>query len=401
MPTSLSPFHLVGVSHHTADVSLRERLSPKGDELASWLGRAGEVAQTLVVLATCNRFELYWWGDDDQEFRLCGLAQDRGFELGPSVMYRRDGAAALHHLFTVASGLDSQILGETEILGQVRRAHELAHECGATTWELDAAFTAALAAGRRARRETMLGRHPASVSGAALLQAKICCGGSLAGKHVLLVGAGEAAEGVLRGLQTEGAGSVVVLNRHAERASLLVSSWNASAGSWDDLAGGLAAADVVITATAAPAPILSVSALETALLARPESPLVIIDLAVPRNVDPAARDLPGLRLFDLDDLQLQYCPATMIGAVALEEGERIVREELTRFRDTLKSRAAAPRLAELHRLGAELAREEADRVLEQLASLNEQEREAVRRMADRLARRLLYPASRKIREGEL
>jgi glutamyl-tRNA reductase len=160
----------------------------------------------------------------------------------------------------------------------------------------------------------------------------------------------------------------------------------------------LARADVVFAATAAPEPVLSSSMLAEALAPRPERPLLVLDLAVPRNVDPAARDLRGVRLFDLDDLRLQHCPAVVGSAPALEEAEALVRAEVSQFRKTLRNRTAAPHLAELHRLGDRLAQEETDRVLAELGPLSESQQDIVREMAERLVRRLLYPASRKIRE---
>jgi glutamyl-tRNA reductase len=393
------PFHLVGVSHHTAGVSLRERLSLTPDETTCWLDRERAAGRTLVVLSTCNRFEAYWWGTGAQDAGLRAMAGARGIALEPPAVYRSDGVRAVRHLFRVAAGLDSQVLGEVEILEQVRRAHERARTAGTTNWPLDVAFTAAVAAGRRARRETLLGRHPASVSSAAVEQAKLCSEGSLADRTVLVLGAGKAAAGVLRALGSEVVGSVVLLNRNAERTeTLTIDRTRVSVAEWSELPRVLAGADVVFAATAAPLPVIPAAALEAAMARRDGRPLVVLDLAVPRNVEPAARDVPGVRLFDLDDLRLQHCPASMVAPPELEDAERIVRAELARFRRALRCRTVAPHLAELHRLGALLAREEAGRALDELDSLGEREREVVRRMADRLARRLLYPASRIIRK---
>jgi glutamyl-tRNA reductase len=386
------------VSHHTADVGLRGRLALVPEETVDWLERERDAGRTLVLLSTCNRFELYWWGDDDQDRRLRAIAAARGFTLHPSAVYHRDGAPAVRHLFTVAAGLDSQVFGESEILGQVRRAHELAQKSGSSCWQLDAVFCAAVGAGRRVRHETSLGRHPASVSSAALAHAKLCWNGSLEGRSILVLGAGEAAEGVLRALEHEAVGPVTVLNRTAERAHALAATWEAGSADWEDLSSALARADVLCAATASPEPVVTAAMLEAALAVRGGRPIVVLDLAVPRNVEPAARDVAGVRLFDLDDLRLQHCPVTTGIAPAIDQAERILREEFVRFRAALRSRAAAPHLAELHRLGERLAEEEAERALAELESLSEREREVVRQMAGRLTRRLLYPASKAIRE---
>lgn len=393
------PFHLAGVSHHTADVSVREQLVFEPDEVAAWLARERQSGRSLVVLSTCNRLELYWWGDHDQEAGLRAVARERGLPLDPRTVYRRDGLPALSHLFLVAAGLDSQVLGEHEIAGQVRRAHEQARLFGTSTWELDAAFAAALAAGRRARRETALGRHPGSVASASVAHAKRCSGGSFEGRNLLILGAGDVAEGVLHALEAEPCGSVVVVSRTAERAEALISDRSARWAPWDTLPQALARADVAFAATAAAEPVISASAMAEALRDRPERPLVTLDLAVPRNVEVTARDVPGVRLFDLDDLRLQHCPAAVGSVPALEEAEALVRTELSRFRKTLRSRLVGPHVAELHRLGERIAREEADRTLEELGSLSPQQQDVVRLMAERLVRRVLYPASRKIRES--
>ena len=398
MSTSL-PLHLAGISHHTADVSVREQFVLPPEAIAAWLDRERDSGRSLVVVATCNRLELYWWGDHDQEGGLRAIARERDVPLAPRAIYRRDGLPALSHLFMVAAGLDSQVLGEHEILGQLRRAHEEARARGTTTWELEAAFTAALSAGRRARRETGLGRHPASVASAGVAHAKRCTGGSLADRHILILGAGETAEGVLRVLEAESCGEVLVLGRTAERAENLVQSTGASSAGWEALPEALAEADVVFAATAAAQPVVSGPALTEALSARSGRPIVVLDLAVPRNVAPGARDVPGVCLFDLDDLRLQHCPATVGSSAALEQAEALVREELGQFRKTLRSRAVAPYLAELHRLGERLAGEEADRALAELGPLTEEQQDLVRQMAERLVRRLLYPASRKMRES--
>jgi glutamyl-tRNA reductase len=393
------PFHLAGVSHHTADIGVRERLALPGDEVTAWLERERDAGRSLVLVSTCNRLELYWWGDHDQEAGLQSVARERGLRLDPRTLYRKDGLPALHHLFLVAAGLDSQVLGEHEVVGQLRQAHEQARALGTTTWELDAAFASALAAGRRVRRETALGRHPDSVASASVAHAKRCAGGSFAGRHVVVLGAGEVADGVLRALEAESCGSVLVLGRSAERAEILAGDRSAAWGGWESLPQALARADVVFAGTAAPGPVVSSPALAAALQLRPDRPLVVLDLALPRNVDPAARDVPGIRLFDLDDLRLQHCPAAVGASPALEEAEAVVRAEVSGFRKMLRERAAAPHLAELHRLGQRIAQEESDRTLGELGPLSEEQQHRVRQMAERLVRRVLYPASQTIRHS--
>jgi glutamyl-tRNA reductase len=388
-------FHMVGISHHTADVGLRERFAFDPAELDVLLARERAAGRNLLLLATCNRCELYWSGSNDYQAWFEDFARGRDARLAEALV-RVDGVAAVSHLFTVAAGLDSQVLGETEILGQVRRAFDAARAAGTTTREMDAIFSSALSTGRRIRRETSLGRHPASVSSAAVEVAARECGG-IGGRTVLVLGAGEAAEGVLRSLHQCGAASVSLVNRNPDRARALAAAWDASAHGWDELGGLLPTADLVFVATGASRPVVSAAQLAAAAGVRAE-PLVTMDLSVPRNVAPEARQVPGVHLYDLDDLQRLCCPAAGAPAAALRDAELLLHEELARLDQQLRGLAAAPRLAELHRHGAEVAEQEAARALAQLANLSDRERLIVKEMADRLVRRVLYPVSRSMRE---
>ena len=227
--------------------------------------------------------------------------------------------------------------------------------------------------------------------------AECWAGGALADARVVVLGAGEAAEGVLRALHARGATRVDLVNRHLARAATLAAAWNATPRGWDELPELAAEADLLAVATSSSRPVLSALELEAALARRAGRPLIVVDLSVPRNVEPQARWIAGIRLFDLDDLQRLCCPAAESPSAALEEAERILTEEIGRLEQSLRGRAAAPQLAELHRLGVEMAAQETAWALDQLAELSEREREIVRKMADRLVRRVLYPVSRSIR----
>ncbi|HKT58648.1 MAG TPA: glutamyl-tRNA reductase [Gemmatimonadales bacterium] len=387
---------MVGVSHHTAAVGLREQLAFGPDELDALLVGEREAGRHALVLSTCNRCEVYWSGVHDCEAWFRDLAASRGATLSEALV-RFDGVAAARHLFSVAAGLDSQVVGETEILGQVRRAYDAARAAGVTTREMDLIFSAALSTGRRVRRETSLGRHPASVSSAAVEVATQEREGAIDGRPVVVLGAGEAAEGVLRSLHLAGARGVHLVNRNPDRARTLAMAWGASAHGWDDLDPLIRAADLLFVATGASRPVLSAGQLAVLTDGRAQ-PLVTMDLSVPRNVEPEARGLAGVRLFDLDDLQRLCCPAAAAPAAALQDAELVLEEELARLEQQLRGLAAAPRLAELHRHGALVAEQEAARALAQLEDLSEQQRLVVREMADRLVRRVLYPVSRSMRE---
>jgi glutamyl-tRNA reductase len=388
-------FHVVGVSHHTASLDERERFALSPADTTAFLAHQHSLGKPSLLLSTCNRCELYWSGDDDLEPWFTQLPQaGAGRSDLPTTRY--DGEAAVRHLFSVVAGLDSQILGETEVLGQVRRAYDMARAAGTTTREMDLILSAALSAGRRVRAETMLGRHPASVSSAAV-ELIIERGGGLGPGEVLVLGAGEAAEGVLRALQDRGATGVTLLSRHPARTRVLAEAWGARVGDWGELDDRLETARVLFVATAAPRPVVSVSQLSRGTAETNGRQLWVVDLAVPRNVEPSARALAGLQLFDLDDLQRLCCPAAGAPSVALAEAERVIEEELLRLGMHLRGHSVAPKLAELHRCGVEIAEQESAWALAQLDGLSESDREIVRQMADRLVRRVLYPVSRNLR----
>ena len=393
------PFHVIGVSHHTAGVDVRERLAFTPADVSALLVQERHAGHSGLFLSTCNRIEYYWSGDQDMEPWFRELARARGADIA-GALNRFDGGAAVRHLFTVVAGLDSQILGESEILGQVRRACELSRAAGTTSRDMEMIFGAATGAGRRVRRETTLGRHPSSVSSAAVgLGISLAPHGS---PRVLVLGAGEVAEGVLRALYERGMTDVTLVNRNAERAAALAGSWGIESRRWDELPGLLLASDLLLVATGASRPCIGAPLLADVVRQRHGRELVAIDLAVPRNVEPEARAIEGIRLLDLDDLQRLCCPAAdgILSSTGLAQAEQILLEEMARLDLAMRSRAIAPRLSELHRVGAEMAEREAAWALRRLDGLSERERQVVRDMAERLVRRVLYPVSRSIRLDE-
>jgi glutamyl-tRNA reductase len=391
-------FHVIGISHHMATVDEREQFALSQAEAEALLSAQHEAGRSSLLLSTCNRCELYWDGDDDLEPWFRSFARGRG-RVSEHRLLRHDGLDAVRHLFTVTAGLDSQILGETEILGQVRRAYDTARAAGSTTRDMDLILSAALAAGRKIRSETLLGRHPVSVSSAAVdLIAEQW--GKIGNRRIVVLGAGEAAEGLLRALHEHGASQVVLLNRRPVRAKVLAEAWRATAGAWEELDHRLASADLLLVATAGARAVVSAAQLAEAVGFPPDRQLCVMDLSVPRNVEPAARNIPGINLFDLDDLQRLRCPAAGNPSVALAEAIRMIDDELVRLGLSLRGKVVAPQLAELHRRGVEMAEQESAWALARLGSLSESDRDIVRQMADRLVRRVLYPVSRNLRENE-
>ena len=372
---------LVGISHHQAPVELRERaaLDPE---------RAGELARTLagergeaVCLSTCNRTELYLADEsgDDAEHKAEAALLALEEELGPSLYRLRDEAAALH-LFRVAAGLDSMVPGEGEILGQVRAAHDV----GATGPVLDRLFRDALHAGKKARTETAIGESPASVSSAAAALAEQVFG-DLDRRRVLVIGAGEAGELAIKSLRARGAVIAFVANRTRERAEALTGRYGGEALSLDEVPASLEHVDVVLSSTASPDWALMRTDVERTLPARRGRPLFLIDLAVPRDLDPAIHELDGCYLYDIDDLEAVVAETLAGRRREAERAEAIVAGEAERFREWQASLDVVPAIASLRARAEEIREAELDR-----AKLSDAERRAAESVTAAVLNKLLH-----------
>jgi glutamyl-tRNA reductase len=389
---SWPPLSVLSVSHHKTDLGLRERFARAPAQIKQLLV---ETRHQGVVLSTCNRFEVYWWGEQGWPMWFRETASRLGTPLHPAALLSRQGEDAIRHLFRVTAGLDSQVLGETEIQGQVRQAWSLAREVGATLRELDAVFSSALAAGRRIRRATRLERWAGSLGTVAVAAAQAGLGSTLAGSTVVVVGAGQAAASVLAALAGSGA-RVLVIARALERARALALPRGAEAQPWDSLDRWLHEAAVVFTATAAPQAFLTPHRVAAARNGRRDR-MLIVDLGVPRNVAAETAELDRISVLDLDDLRACESATSPELARALLAAEELLEIELGILIERLGGLATGEHLADLHRTGARLAEEEVRALLASLPHLGERERELIRRMADRLVRRVLYPASKTVR----
>jgi len=389
------PLHLVGITHRKAGLDLRERFALARAEIVTLLTGEDGPRRRGVALSTCNRFEVYWYGEHDWPAWFRETAARRGAPLSPSSMIRRDGHEAARHLFRVAAGLDAQVVGETEVLGQVRRAWALARDLGASCRELDVVFSSATGAGRRIRREATLDHRPTSIGSVAVAVAARENGG-LNGRSVLLIGAGEAALGVAEALDGTGA-KVTVISRHMERSAALAREYPVTIEPWEKLDGLLGASDVAFAVTAARESILPADRMSRARSAS-AAPLLLVDLGVPRNVEPAVRELPGIRVLDLNDLPTGVSAPGSEGVLALDVAHRIVEEEVSTCIGRLRALAAGERLAGMHRGGDRIAEQEVSRLLAECRDLPEGAQDAIRRMANRLVRRVLFPAGRALRE---
>jgi len=370
------------VSHHHAPLEVRERLylqDGQASELAEALGEA-------VVLSTCNRTEIYLVGADPERARE-QLEERSGLEL-EGVLARWDDGEAVSHLFRVAAGLDSLVPGESQILGQVRDAYESARTRGATGALLNRLFEDALHAGKRVRTEAKLHELPESVAASAVELGVRELGGA-EGKRALLFGAGKMSELAARDLRERGA-EVVISSRTLESAQDLAGRVGGSAAVFDAVAVELPEADLVISATRCPYPILHAEAV------RPrEKPLVLVDVAVPRDLDPAIGELDGCTLFDIDALG-----EGLVGREEdVREAEAIVAEEAARFAEWRRSRDAAGAIRDLRTRAEEIRSEELARAGSRLSELSDRERETVETLTTQIVNKLLHAPTVRAKEA--
>ncbi|HUA11459.1 MAG TPA: glutamyl-tRNA reductase [Solirubrobacteraceae bacterium] len=400
----MSELLALGVSHKTAPVALRERLAlaTSEAELFAVEATATDDVREAVVLSTCNRAEIYAVVGDPlrAEVTLLGLlaarAKIRPTELADAIYSPRNCDAA-RQLFRVTAGLDSMIVGEAEVQGQVRRAYEAALNAGTTGPTSNRLFAAALTAGRRVRNETALGRNHVSISSVAVELASEVVG-DLRRRNVVVLGAGETSELTAEALARAGAATIFVANRHADRALALAERFGGTVTDLARLPEQLAAADIVVASTASPRPIIGRDELAEVMADRPDRPLLLIDIAVPRDVEAGCGEIEGVTLYDIDDLQGVVARNLSSREEEMPRAMQIVEEEIARFAVWLGQLDALPTIAALRRHGEQVA--------EQVLTENEGRWEALepadRRRVELLARtvvgRLLHEPTQRLRD---
>jgi glutamyl-tRNA reductase len=350
----------LGISHKTAPVALRERLAftePEAIEFERQATATPEVREA-VVISTCNRTEVYLVVGDpvraesDVLGLLAGRASIRPTELSEAIYSPRNCDAA-RQLYRVTAGLESMIVGEAEIQGQVKRAYETAMRAGCTGPLSNRLFAAALTAGKRVRTETEIGATRVSIPSVAVDLALSVLGG-LEHRHVVVLGAGETSELTARALNEQGAGTIFVANRHADRALSLAQRFGGSVVGLDDLPEQLLAADIALCSTSSPHPIVGRDELEIVMRERQGRPLLLIDIAVPRDVEAACAELEGVSLYDIDDLQAVVARNISTREGELPRAEEIVEEEIHRFARWLGQLDTLPTVSALREHGNEL-----------------------------------------------
>ena len=385
------PFTVVGINHKTAPIGIRECVAVSGERLRLLLEDLRREAEEAVVVSTCNRTELYL-----VQPRREPLAIYRD-HLGNYVdyTYHHQGLAALRHLFRVAAGLDSLVVGEAQILGQVREGLFAARRAGVTGPVSEQAFQTAIAAGKRARAETGVGRGAVSVAYAAVDLARSVFG-DLGGLRALVLGAGEMAERVLEHLVHYGAREVLVLNRTLANAEKLARKYGGRAYGMDHVAAALAEADIVVASAAAPLYIVRYERVRE-VLRRRDKPIFLIDIALPRNVDPQVGELAGAYLYNLDDLEEVVAHNRAARAGELPRVEEIIENELAGWLEWYAGHLAADRIRRLRAWVEQTIRSELEKNLN--GSLDEEE--SLQRLVHRMAGKAAHPLIKMAKDPEL
>ena len=397
---------VVGCSHHGTSIAVRERLAFTPEQTREALDQWRRVFPGVeaVLLSTCNRVEIYAATERQPEPALDQIANflARFHGLDPADvmehLYQYSDEAAVRHLFAVAASLDSMVLGEPQILAQVKQAYQTATEQDNTGPLTHAVFQAALRVARRVASETTIHQRRVSIPGVAVADFARQIFERFDDKETLVIGAGEMAEETLGYLRKEGVRQITVVNRRFDRAKELARQWSGRAVPWDQLPQALVAADLVVSTTGAGEPVLTREQFTPIEADRSERPLFILDLAVPRDIEPSIGDRPDVYLYSIDDLQAACQRNRAQRDKELPAAMHIVEQETARFMAEMYHRAIGPVIERL-RLGWQKPKEnELQRLLNKLSDLDDRQRDEIRRSFDRLVNKLLHPPLESLRD---
>jgi glutamyl-tRNA reductase len=397
---------LLGINHKTAPIELRERVAISRERLAgaglSLVGIAG--VSEAMILSTCNRVEILA-AADSEDVDLAGFLH-RHFAIDPAELqphlYEYRDREAVRHLFRVAASLDSMVVGEPQILGQVKDAYTVAREAGTVRTQLEPLLQSAFAAAKKVRSETEIGSTTVSIASVAVdLAQKIF--GSLAGKKVFLVGAGKMSELAARHLIRSGVGTILVTNRTQARAEQMAERFAGSVTPqvipWERLLDAASAADIVITSTGSPQPIFRKEAGQAFLHKRKNRPMFFIDIAVPRDVDPEMNRLEGIFLYDIDDLQSVAAAHLAERTREAADAEAMIAAEVERYELKLKTVNVAPAIVGLQQRGEELRQAELKRMQARLGGLTAEQFAAVEALSKGLMNKFLHPPMQALKQA--
>ena len=384
------PFFVVGISHRVATLEVREKLAIAGSEV-------GRVCRALVemesvreslVLCTCNRVEMY--GVASSEEALVDAIQSTAQQLNMVDMpyYHHTGRDALAHVLSVASSLDSMVIGEPQILGQLKEAFQLATEAGTVGSELNRHFVQAFRTAKQVRTETAIGRAAVSVGHVAVELAKTIFGG-LKGSKVLLIGAGKMGVLAAENLSGSGAEHVIVVNRTSTRAQSLAERHNWESQNYSELDTLLTQVDMVICATGSPQHVLTYARLKSVLRSRRYAPLFLIDIAVPRDIEPACSELDNVFLYNIDDLESASRTNAEGRQQAVADANALIEQDIDGFEWQRRERSADPVITQLKNKALSIARAEAAKALSRLSNADEADVQVVEKLADVIAERIV------------
>ncbi|MBE0528961.1 MAG: glutamyl-tRNA reductase, partial [Thermoleophilia bacterium] len=395
---------IAGISHKTASLEMRERLA-LDEEAALRVARElldEGVACEALALSTCNRTELYLYGRDSLAARqaaLTHLARHAGVtpgELEPS-LYSFSGDGAILHLFRVTSSLDSMVVGEAQIVAQLKAAYQQACDGGCTSLVFNRLFRHALEVGKRVRTETAIGERPVSVSSAAV-ELALQVFGKLRDHTVLIVGAGETSELTATHLKAHGIEKILVTNRTFAAAEDLARRVGGQAMPFEDLEAHLAAADIVISSTSAPHYVITRERVERAFKHRRHRPMFLIDIAVPRDLDPDINRVRDAYLHDIDDLQHVVEQNRSEREKEAQHAERIVEQELASVNDWLRSLEVVPTIASLRETVEDIRRSELQRLGNKMSDLTDEQRARVEMLTASIVNKILHVPTVKMKE---
>ncbi|HEX3846383.1 MAG TPA: glutamyl-tRNA reductase [Steroidobacteraceae bacterium] len=394
------PVSILGINHKTAPVALREKVAFGEERLRAALRalRQQHGVAEAVILSTCNRTEVYWSGSASGAELTEWLEQHHGNNLDlASSLYVHEERRAVEHAFSVASGLDSMVLGEPQILGQLKDAYRFAQEAGATGPALNKLFQAAFSAAKRVRSETGIGANAVSIASATLSLARRMYS-DLRQHTVLMIGAGEMNALVARHLISAGVKRVVIANRTPSRAAELAAELEAHAVGLDDLGNELTQADIVVACTASPHPLVTRVAVEDAIRARRRRPIFMVDLGVPRNIEPGVADLEDVYLFSIDDLSQLIDENRQQRTAAAGDARLLIDEEVARFVTEVRANDAGPAIRALRLKADDIRRQTVEQARRLLASGKTPE-EVVEFLANTLTNRLLHAPTQALRQA--
>ncbi len=396
--------HCLGINHHTADVSTREKLAFDLDQTNQFwqflTSHSGQPIDELAILSTCNRVEIYAVANQPIFSELeNALLNGRNIlhENVDSLFYRRVDEQVISHIMRVSAGLDSMILGEPQILGQVTEAYETSLRIGACGKVLSKLFQSAIFTGKRVRSETGISRNSISVSSLAARVAEHVVG-DISNAYITLLGAGEMAELAIEALKKRGADKFIVISRTISSACDLAKKWDGLAGTIDKLAGALEKTDILLTSTSAPHTLIHREMVEHIMTGRPERPLVIIDIAVPRDVAADVAEVAGVSLFDIDSLNQGVEEALESRVNEIPKVERILDEEYLAFKKFYGTLKVVPIIISMRQQAETIRKQELEKTMRQMDDMDPKHQKRIAALTNSIVKRILHEPTIRLRE---